>query len=110
MGQLVSTAITVAIGFIYSGFLGYRALSRCDEQAKQEYLVFWSVMGPSLVVEHLLGTILAQVLPFYFLLRLVWITWLVLPTTRGADIVFNHFLGPATRYWQTRNPPFNPTR
>lgn len=95
-GQLLSNLAGVALPTYYS----LQAIETPGGKDDTKMLTYWSVYGMLTVVEYWSTTILYW-LPFYFLIKTVFLLWLVLPQFDGAVVVYQKAIRPAT-YKYTR--------
>ena len=95
-GQLLSNLAGVALPTYYS----LQAIETRGGADDTKMLTYWVVYGFFTVVEYWSTTILYW-LPFYFLIKTVFLLWLVLPQFNGASVVYHKAIRPAT-YKYTR--------
>ena len=90
-GQLLSNLAGVALPTYYS----LQAIETTGGADDTRMLTYWVVYGFITVVEYWSNVILYWV-PFYFLLKTVFLLWLVLPQFSGAVLVYDKAIRPAT--------------
>lgn len=88
-------AVTLAlVAYVYPALATISALEGGDRQATAGCLTYWLVLGGALCVRTMTGDLLARVLPFWNLVRLVALFWLFLPQTAGAMAVYERAIRP----------------
>merc|ERR1719464_1483383 len=88
-----STYITVAIGVAYPVFMTFLALESEGGEDDKQWLTYWVVFGVLNIVDQMSGFILAWI-PFYFFLKLIFLIFLMHPSTMGASMVYNTYFLP----------------
>ena len=83
-GQLLSNIAGVALPTYYS-LIAIETKGSADDT---RMLTYWVVYGFMTVIEYWSNTLLYWV-PFYFLLKTVFLLWLVLPQFGGAELVYH---------------------
>ncbi len=80
------------VGFIYPVFASLKALSRKSEDQEQ-WLTYWIVYAFFCLFEDITD-IFSNSIPFYYLLKIVFLIWCFLPQFRGATVVFENLIKP----------------
>ncbi|KAJ2720151.1 ER membrane protein DP1/Yop1 [Coemansia sp. Benny D115] len=75
-------------GFGYAAFATMAAIESPGKEDDAQWLTYWVVYGFMNVVEYFTG-ILTYWIPFYFVFKLIFVIWLMLPYTRGAEQLYN---------------------
>ncbi|CAE6529883.1 unnamed protein product [Rhizoctonia solani] len=95
-------ACSIVYVFLYPGYGIYKTLNNRpaapEEQKAQEaenkrWLEYWSVMAFVMSAEYLAEWLVSW-FPGYWLLKSIFLVWLVAPQTQGATFVFHHLLAP----------------
>ncbi|KAI9758321.1 MAG: ER membrane protein DP1/Yop1 [Lichina confinis] len=90
---LVNTA-----GFIIPAYYSLDALFSVSKVDDTQWLTYWVVYAFLTVIESAISAV--YWVPFYFTFKFVFILWMALPQTAGAQIVFGSFLQPVfSRYF-----------
>jgi len=76
---------------LYQSFKALRTPSPTDDQ---HWLTYWSVYGTLGLIESLLIGTTGVWLPFYYLLKIVFLVWCFHPKTKGALIVYQRVMAP----------------
>ncbi|KAJ2703467.1 ER membrane protein DP1/Yop1 [Coemansia sp. IMI 203386] len=75
-------------GFGYAAYATMNAIESPGKEDDVQWLTYWVVYGFLNVAEYFTGFITYWV-PFYFVFKLAFVIWLMLPSTRGAEQLYN---------------------
>merc|ERR1711964_250415 len=93
-GQL----LTNVAGFIIPGYYSLEALFSVGKADDTQWLTYWVVFAFLTVFESLVSAV--YWFPFYYTFKFIFVLWLALPVTSGAQIVFRPFIQPVfARYF-----------
>ncbi|RDW70132.1 protein YOP1 [Coleophoma crateriformis] len=87
-GQL----LTNVAGFVIPGYYSMEALFSAGKTDDTQWLTYWVVFAFLTVFESFVSAV--YWFPFYYTFKFVFLLWLSLPMTNGAQIVFRSFLVP----------------
>merc|ERR1719456_1839615 len=98
--------ITQLVGFVYPAYESFKALEPDNEKREnprmmRTWLTYWIVYSLFSVVEVFVDYILYWV-PLYYLLKLVFLVWLMIPKLGGAELVYKLFIEPMLRQYRKR--------
>jgi len=81
--------------FLYPGYSSYKTLSQrpASEEEIERWLMYWSVLGCIVAAEYVAEWLVSWI-PFYYLLKTVFLLYLSLPQTRGSSYLYVHHLQP----------------
>eukprot|EP00850_Spirogloea_muscicola_P003849 SM000016S01837 [mRNA] locus=s16:94280:95001:- [translate_table: standard] len=94
-GVLTKLGIAVA-GLGWPAYASFKAVESFDAADDRQWLTYWVVFASLSFFEPFVYVLLDW-LPLYQELKLLLIVWLVLPQTRGAVYVYDHFVAPFFR-------------
>lgn len=98
-GQL----LTNIAGFLIPGYYSLDALFTESKEDDTQWLTYWVVFALFTVVENLISVV--YWFPFYYTFKFVFLLWLSLPMSRGAEFIFRSFMRPLlSRYFQKPQP------
>lgn len=98
-GQL----LTNIAGFLIPGYYSLEALFTESKEDDTQWLTYWVVFALFTVVENLISVV--YWFPFYYTFKFVFLLWLSLPMSRGAEFIFRSFMRPLlSRYFQKPQP------
>lgn len=91
----VSCIISSVVVFLYPGYASYKTLSQrpASEEDLERWLMYWSVLGCIVGVEYIAEWLVSWV-PFYYLVKTVFLLYLALPQTRGSSYLYVNHLQP----------------
>jgi len=88
-GSLICTLV----GSAYPSYESFKALESGEHQVIQFWLTYWVAYAVAMLVESVWYYLLIW-FPFYYPLKLGFLLWLYLPSTRGAEHVYNWVIRP----------------
>ena len=83
--------ITCLVGVIFPSVCSIKALQSEDPEDDKQWLTYWIVYGLFSFIDMFAGSIL-KLIPFYFILKIVFLIWLFLPTFRGAKVIYHSII------------------
>lgn len=87
------------VGFLYPAYRSFKALESDDKDDDTQWLTYWVVYAFFTVFDEMTSWIL-NLMPFYFMIKLVLMIWMFWPTTNGALVIYNTVLAPFLRKYQ----------
>ncbi|PIA16352.1 hypothetical protein COEREDRAFT_35441, partial [Coemansia reversa NRRL 1564] len=81
-------------GFGYAAYASINAIESPGKDDDAQWLTYWVVFGLFNVAEYFTGFLLYW-FPFYYLLKLGFLVWLMAPATRGAERLYATGIKPA---------------
>ncbi|KAG0703548.1 TB2/DP1, HVA22 family-domain-containing protein [Suillus ampliporus] len=90
-----SRIIGSVAAFLYPGYASYKTLSQrpASEEDLERWLMYWSVLGCIVGVEYVAEWLVSWV-PFYYLMKTLFLLYLALPQTRGSSYLYINHLQP----------------
>lgn len=90
-----SCMISSVVVFLYPGYASYKTLSQrpASEEDLERWLMYWSVLGCIVGVEYAAEWLVSWV-PFYYLVKTIFLLYLALPQTRGSSYLYINHLEP----------------
>ena len=76
--DLVLPSDSMTIGFIYPAYESYKALESKRTDAAAEWLTYWVIFSLFSVFESVADWLISWI-PFYYILKLLFLLWLLLP-------------------------------
>lgn len=93
-GQL----LTNIAGFVIPGYYSLDALFSVGKSDDTQWLTYWVVFSFLTVFESAVSAV--YWFPFYYTFKFIFVLWLALPATGGAQLVFRSFIQPVfARYF-----------
>lgn len=85
-------------GFVIPGYYSLEALFSVSKTDDTQWLTYWVVFAFLTVFESAISAV--YWFPFYYTFKFIFVLWLALPITGGAQIVFHSFIQPVfARYF-----------
>eukprot|EP00118_Oscarella_pearsei_P024616 m.306434 g.306434 ORF g.306434 m.306434 type:complete len:199 (+) comp41232_c0_seq1:116-712(+) len=90
------------IGVVYPAYRSCKALETDDKDDDVQWLTYWVVFAVFSIVEFF-SDILLSWMPFYFLLKCVFLVWCMVPITgNGSDVIYNRVIRPYFLKYQSK--------
>ena len=86
---IFGTLMINIIGTIYPGWSTIKAMDNNID--KKEWLTYWAVFGSFLIVD-MFSNIIIKIIPFYFVFKLCFLLWMILPGSNGCKLVYNFLI------------------
>lgn len=83
--------VTSIVGIVFPAYMSMKAIESEDKNDDTQWCTYWVVFFLFELAELFFGYIL-HYLPFYFLIKLVFLVWLFFPTTCGANFIYDKIL------------------
>jgi hypothetical protein len=99
IGQLLSNLA----GFVLPGYLSLKALKTKSTDDDSKLLTYWVVFAGLQIIEFWSKTILYWI-PAYFLFKTLFLIYIALPSTNGAELIYNSVIIPLTDRLITVDP------
>ncbi|KAG6380124.1 TB2/DP1, HVA22 family-domain-containing protein [Boletus reticuloceps] len=92
---LTSCIISSVLAFLYPGYASYKTLSQrpASEEDLERWLMYWSVLGCIVGIEYVAEWLVSWI-PMYYLMKTLFLLYLVLPQTRGSSYIYINHLQP----------------
>ena len=94
-----NTYITCLLGVAYPCFQSFLALETEGEEDDKQWLTYWVVFGLFSITDQFAGFILT-IIPFYFFMKLLFLVWLMHPSSQGATTIYNNFVLPYMKQYE----------
>jgi receptor expression-enhancing protein 5/6 len=92
------SAVCNAVGFFYPVYASFKALRTEEADDDTEWLTYWVVYGSFIFSEDFFDFLVPESLEWtgfvYYMLKIAFLLWLMLPQTRGAGKVFQYIVEP----------------
>lgn len=84
----------LCISLLFPLMQTFKCIRNNDRPGCKYWLIYWLVLSSFISLEPIIDLIIGLWFPFYDQIKLLWIIWLYLPATRGAEIIFTNYLVP----------------
>jgi len=82
-GQLVSNVV----GFLYPAYMSFKALNTPQPDDDTQWLTYWVVFCFFNLTEQITSIFMSWI-PFYFIIKIIFLIWLYYPQTKGATKLY----------------------
>lgn len=96
-GSILLTALITAvggmklisdlIGFLYPAYMSFKAIESSETVDDTQWLTYWVVFAKFSILESVAG-FLVEWIPFYYVIKILFFTWLFHPKFMGAAMVY----------------------
>ncbi|KAI4267863.1 MAG: hypothetical protein L6R38_008059 [Xanthoria sp. 2 TBL-2021] len=93
MFDIIPNLLSSVVTILFPIFASYKALRTSDPAQLTPWLMYWVVISCFSLVEYWTFFIVSWV-PFYAYLRLFLLSYLVLPQTQGARLIYQSYIHP----------------
>lgn len=83
--------ITCLVGIALPAFWSMKAIESPESDDDKLWLTYWAVYAVFTFFDLFAGFIL-KILPFYFVIKLVFLVWCFMPNTKGALFIYNNII------------------
>ncbi|KAJ2319228.1 ER membrane protein DP1/Yop1 [Coemansia sp. RSA 2681] len=87
-------------GFGYAAYASFDAIESPGKEDDIQWLTYWVVFGFCNVAEYFTG-MLTYWIPFYYVFKLGFLVWLMMPATRGAERLYHTTIKPIAAHVKT---------
>ncbi|TCD64991.1 hypothetical protein EIP91_003358 [Steccherinum ochraceum] len=93
--SFVFRVLSAVVAFLYPGYASYKTLSQrpASEIELERWLMYWSVLGCLVAVEYVAEWVISWI-PFYYLMKTLFLFYLALPQTNGASFLYKTQVEP----------------
>jgi len=79
---------------LYPAYASYKAIKTKDAKEYVQWMMYWIVFAVYSVVEIFSDTFIGCWFPFYYELKILFMFWMLSPTTRGGSTLYRTFIHP----------------
>lgn len=88
--QLISNVV----GFVYPAYCSIKALETKSSEDDTRWLTYWVVFSVFTIADTFSGFLLSWI-PFYWLLKVLFLVWCFAPQLNGSLIIYNNIIYPS---------------
>jgi receptor expression-enhancing protein 5/6 len=89
---VTSDALCNLVGFVYPMYASMKAIKSTTKEDDTQWLTYWVIYALFNVIESITSILLCWI-PFYFYVKIAFLIFLMHPTTKGAQKIFE-MIGP----------------
>jgi receptor expression-enhancing protein 5/6 len=83
--------ITCIIGITLPTYWSIKAIESPEENDDKQWLTYWSVYAVFSFLD-LFAKFILKIIPFYYVVKLIFLVWCFMPNTQGALFIYNKVL------------------
>ena len=99
--NIFDTIITNLVGTLYPAFWTIKSIEKNDLNDQKNWLTYWAVFG-SFVLVDMFSPIIVKFVPFYFVMKIMFLIWLFMPGSHGCDIIYNLIVKKIIRMYEEK--------
>ena len=93
--------VTIAVGIAYPCFMSFLALNTDESEDDKYWLTYWTVFGAFNILDHF-AEVITVFIPFYLFFKVLFLIYLMHPTTEGSKMIYENFILPNMEKYETR--------
>ena len=87
--------VTNFIGVAYPCFMSFYSIeTTTDSEDDKQWLTYWVVFGSLSLLDTIASGFVVQLIPFYWIIKLLVLIWLFHPATLGATVIYENIVQP----------------
>ena len=93
--------ITTLVGVLLPAYWSIKAIESPYYDDDKQWLTYWAIYGLFTLLDQFANIVL-KIIPFYFLIKIVFLIWCFMPNTMGALFVYNKLIGPYFKKYENK--------
>ena len=85
--NIFDSIITNLVGTLYPLFWTIKSLEQHIYEEQKKWLTYWVVFGSFIIVD-MSSVVIVKFIPFYFVIKILFLIWLFMPGSGGCEIVY----------------------
>ena len=99
--NIFDSIITNLVGTVYPAFWTIKSLEQNIIEEQKKWLTYWVVFGSFIIVD--MGSpVIVKFIPFYFVLKILFLIWLFMPGSNGCTIIYHLFVKKIFGYYEDK--------
>ena len=99
--NIFDSIITNLVGTVYPAFWTIKSLEQNLIEEQKKWLTYWVVFGSFIIVD--MGSpVIVKFIPFYFVLKILFLIWLFMPGSNGCTIIYHLFVKKIFGYYEDK--------
>ncbi|ODN04409.1 hypothetical protein Ocin01_02273 [Orchesella cincta] len=86
--------ISMCFGLLYPAYCSYKAVKTKNVKEYVHWMMYWIVFSIFSFFEVFVDIFIGFWLPFYYELKILFILWMLSPTTRGGSVLYRRVIHP----------------
>ena len=86
--NIFDSVITNLVGTLYPAFWTIKSIEKNDLSEQKNWLTYWAVFGFFVLID-MFSPIFVKFIPFYLVLKILFLIWMFMPGTNGNKFMYN---------------------
>ena len=99
--NILDTIITNLVGTLYPAFWTIKSLEQNLVEEQRKWLTYWVVFGSFIIID-MSSVVIVKFIPFYFVLKILFLIWLFMPGSNGCTIIYYLVVKKIFRYYEDK--------
>jgi len=99
--NILDTIITNLVGTLYPAFWTIKSLEQNLVEEQKKWLTYWVVFGSFIIID-MSSVVIVKFIPFYFVLKILFLIWLFMPGSNGCTIIYYLVVKKIFRYYEDK--------
>ena len=99
--NILDTIITNLVGTLYPAFWTIKSLEQNIVEEQKKWLTYWVVFGSFIIID-MVSVVIVKFIPFYFVLKILFLIWLFMPGSNGCTIIYYLVVKKIFRYYEDK--------
>ncbi|XP_032237298.1 receptor expression-enhancing protein 1 isoform X2 [Nematostella vectensis] len=94
VSYIASRIIMLVFGTLYPAYNSYKAIKTKNVREYVRWMMYWIVFALFITAELFTDMLLGVWFPFYYEIKIIFMLWLLSPTTKGSSVLYRKFVHP----------------
>ena len=99
--NLFGKYITCIVGVTLPAYWSIKAIESPYFDDDKQWITYWAIYGIFTLIDQFANIVL-RIIPFYFVIKILFLIWCFMPNTMGALFIYNKFVGPYFRKYENK--------
>jgi len=95
--------ITNLVGFVFPAIMTVLAIESDQKNDDTQWLIYWVVFATFHMIDPLVEVLVIYWIPFFYPLKVSFLLWMMLPQTKGANVIYKMVLPHISTITRTVN-------
>ena len=86
--NIFDSVITNLVGTLYPAFWTIKSIEKNDFSEQKNWLTYWAVFSFFVLID-MFSPIIVKFVPFYLVLKILFVIWMFMPGTNGSKLFYN---------------------
>ena len=93
--------ITCIVGVTLPAYWSIKAIESPYFDDDKQWITYWAIYGIFTLIDQFANIVL-RIIPFYFVIKILFLIWCFMPNTMGDLFIYNKFVGPYFRKYENK--------